>query len=144
MEDDEYEGKMKSVIQAVFPANELADDLVPDTTDDDEDAEYVSDDEDAEEVAVDDGADAGEVAVDDDEEEEDEEPEAEEPDAEEGDQFTPMDRNQLKRFIKKIDGTYSVRRSQSDDDLRQVARELSAADADEADDDPDELEIEDL
>lgn len=146
MEDDEYEGKMKSVIQAVFPANELDESELPDSSDDDVDddegdveyaddiADDVADDEPAEEEA--------EVEP---EEEADDEEEDEEPEAEQGDQFDEMDRNQLKRQIKKLQPGYSVRRSQSDDDLRQVARELSAADSDEdSDEDLDELEIEDL
>jgi hypothetical protein len=42
LEDDEYEGKLKSVIQATFPASELSEDDVPD---EDEDAEDDDEDE---------------------------------------------------------------------------------------------------
>lgn len=148
MEDDEYEGRLKSVIQAVFPANELEDSELPSGTADDEDDEDQwntgpADDDEAEyseDVEVD-TSDA-EPELEDDEEEEADEEEAEDEEAG-GDQFDEMDRNQLKRHIKKLQPGYSVKRSQSDDDLRQVARELEAQDSDD-DEDPDELEIEDL
>lgn len=58
LEDDEYEGKMKSVITAVFPASDLDDEAAPadDETDDEvesEDSEDVSE-EDMEELDVED------------------------------------------------------------------------------------------
>lgn len=59
LQDDEYDGKMKSVIQNIFPASELDDDSAPadDTDDDDIEDEEVEDE------------------LDDDEDEEEEEPE---------------------------------------------------------------------
>lgn len=39
LDDDEYEGKLKSVITAVFPASDLDDEDVPADTDDSEDVE---------------------------------------------------------------------------------------------------------
>lgn len=53
MEDDEYEGKVKSVIAAVFPVSELADGAEVDDTDDEDFDEGVpasADDEDEEET----------------------------------------------------------------------------------------------
>lgn len=44
LEDDEYDGKMKSVIQAIFPANELEDDDVSPTDDADDDEDETADD----------------------------------------------------------------------------------------------------
>lgn len=64
MEDDEYEGKVKSVIGAVFPISELADGAEVDDTDD-------GDFEEGAEVATDDDAEEfdPEVATDDEEDE---------------------------------------------------------------------------
>lgn len=52
LEDDEYEGKMKSVISAVFKASELADDEPEDSDAETEDDEQV-DDDDLDELEVD-------------------------------------------------------------------------------------------
>lgn len=61
LEDDEYEGKEKSVIDSIFPAAEIADESGPatDDSDDDEDeipvaAAPVADDEDDDELDLDD------------------------------------------------------------------------------------------
>lgn len=60
LEDDEYEGKMKSVIISMFSAREVVDDKAPHAEDGDEEVETddedveVEDDEDLEEVDVDD------------------------------------------------------------------------------------------
>lgn len=51
MEDDEYEGKQKSVIADVYPASDVDDTDLPDADDDDEEVE---EDEDEEEVDEDD------------------------------------------------------------------------------------------
>lgn len=58
LEDDEYEGKMKSVISGVFSAEELTDDEPTDEDDDDADEvgdsdETTADDDDLEEMEVD-------------------------------------------------------------------------------------------
>lgn len=57
LDDDEYEGKLKSVITAVFPASDLDDEDAPADTDDGGDAEDVADDvsdEDMDELDVED------------------------------------------------------------------------------------------
>lgn len=55
LEDDEYEGKMKSVIDAVFPASELEESNVePDDDEDDEVGDDEEDVEDDEELDIDD------------------------------------------------------------------------------------------
>lgn len=73
---------------------------------------------------------------DEDDEEEDDTPE-EEDDAEdaEGDEFDDMDRSELKKYISKNGLEISVKKSMSDDDLREAIRAASKdEDADEADD----------
>lgn len=97
MEDDEYEGKEQSVVQAVFPAAELMDGTV------------VEDD------------DAAEGDVEDDEGDEDEV----EPDEDEGDAYDEMDRTQLKAALKSLDAGFVAKKSQTDDDLRTLLREGS-------------------
>lgn len=160
MEDDEYDGKPKSTIASVFPASELGDDLVNDSTAEDEDdlADAAEDDmeDDLNDLELEDDTPAPKAKkaaakpapeVEDDDEEEEEEEEADE-DTAEGDQFDDMDRAKLKRFIKGKDSDYSVKRSQSDDDLREVARGLdkpakAAAKADD-EDELEELDIDNL
>lgn len=76
------------------------------------------------------------VVEDDDEEEDDDTPE-EEDDTEdaEGDEFDDMDRSELKKYISKNGLEISVKKSMSDDDLREAIRAASKEeDADEADD----------
>src|SRR5690606_37303696 len=108
MEDDEYDGKLKSVIAAVFPAAELVegnivdDEPEDDEADVDEDEEY-SDDEDVEEDSA--------------------------------DEFEEMDRSALKKYIAERQDGFKAKKSQSDDDLREIARSLAAPAA--ADDDED-------
>lgn len=70
LEDDEYEGKLKSVISATFPLSELDAD---DDEDDDEDDEDEDEDEDDDDDSDDDDDDEDEDEDDDDEEEEEEE-----------------------------------------------------------------------
>lgn len=72
---------------------------------------------------------------DEDYEDEDEDDEDDE-DAE--DEFADLDRTELKREIKKLDPDYVVRKSQSDDDLREVLRELSEGSEDEDEDEDEE------
>lgn len=64
----------------------------------------------------------------DEDDEDDEDPE---------DEFADLDRTELKREIKKLDPDYVVRKSQSDDDLREALRELSE-DSEDEDEDEDE------
>lgn len=140
MEDDEYEGRTKSEVSAVFPASELGDDVLPNGADgEDDEADYNYPDEDESEAD-----DADEPEVEDSEEEDEEEAEEEEDAEVEADAYSSMDRTQLKRAIKKMDPAYSVKRTQSDDDLREVARGLEDAASENDDDDLDELDIEDL
>lgn len=65
-------------------------------------------------------------AKDDDEEEEEEEEETEEPEeeeTEEGDEFDEMDRTELKAYIKKNELEITVKKSMTDDDIRELIRE---------------------
>lgn len=72
MEDDEYDGKLQSVIAEVFPASEL--DETESGTDEGDEDEYDDEEEDSEDEAEDEATDT--------EEEEDEEDEEEEPEPE--------------------------------------------------------------
>jgi hypothetical protein len=113
-EDDEYEGRMQSSIASIFPASELDADDIPD-----------SDDEDEPEAAVD--------------EDDDMEDEVEE-EAEEGDEFDDMDRTALKAYIKADNPAVKILKSMTDDDLRDMARDIEPAADEEADDEEDEEE----
>lgn len=110
MEDDEYDGKEKSVIAAVFPSADLMDGNLVEDEDEDEEPE------DDEEVESDDV--------------EDDEPEA--------DPFEDMDRTQLKAYIKERQEGFQAKKSQTDDDLRELARSLDGAAEEPEDDDEDE------
>lgn len=86
------------------------------------------------------------VVVEDDDEEEDDTPE-EEDDAEDaaGDEFDDMDRSELKKYISKNGLEISVKKSMSDDDLREAIRAASKdedtpEEEDEEDDDTDNEE----
>ena len=74
-----------------------------------------------------------------DDEEEDETDEEEEDDEEEekessGDKFDAMDRDALKKYVKDNDLDISIKKSMSDDDLRNAIRNAETAEADESDD----------
>lgn len=149
VEDDEYDGKEKSVIQGVFPASELGDSTAIDDSGDDE-VEPIEDD----------STDLGEdIEVSDEEEEEEVE------EAGEADPYADLDRTALKAAIKKKQPDAKFRTSQTDDDLRDILRGFDSAAADDedeeeapapkatakksapkkpADDDLDELDIDDL
>ena len=60
---------------------------------------------------------------DDDEEEEEETEEPEEEETEEGDEFDEMDRTELKAYIKKNELEITVKKSMTDDDIRELIRE---------------------
>lgn len=85
------------------------------------------------------------VVVDDDDEEEDDDTPEEEDDAEdaEGDEFDDMDRSELKKYISKNGLEISVKKSMSDDDLREAIRAASKDEEDdeEEDDDTDNEEV---
>lgn len=127
MEDDEYEGKMQSVIAAVFPASELnaVETDGDDEVEDDDEAEAESEDDEAED-------DDAEAAGDEDEEEEEEEDDADD----EGDEYDAMDRAALKKAIKAIDDSFRITKSMSDDDLRGALRNANADDEEEEDEEP--------
>ena len=126
IEDDEYENKVgktvdRSVVNGVFPASDLPnaslgkDDPRDDSSDDD--------DEDYQDAPLEDE----EV-----EETEEEEDEVEE----EADPLADLSRAQLKAAITKINADFRAKKSQSDDDLRDILRKLN--DSDEDDDEEDE------
>ena len=62
-------------------------------------------------------------AKDDDDEEEEETEEPEEEETEEGDEFDEMDRTELKAYIKKNELEITVKKSMTDDDIRELIRE---------------------
>lgn len=119
IEDDEYEGKEQSTISGVFPASEL-DDSAMDTSDDGDDDTDVDDDGDDDGDDIDTSVDA------DDEDSDDEDDSDDEESADEGDKFDAMDRNELKALLKKHDSSFVAKKSQSDDDLRELARAAEA------------------
>lgn len=115
MEDDEYEGRLQSTIGAIFPASELsAEDMSSDVHDEEEEPEEDEDED---------------IDLGDDEEDEDE-----------GDQFDAMDRNALKNYLKNLDPGFQARKSQSDDDLRELARAHNTDDEDEEEEEDEEPE----
>ena len=123
MDDTEYEGKPQSEVVAVFPASELADsDGAEDDVNDDDGSE--DDDEDQWNTGPSDDADDDE----DDEGEADEEGDEEE---DSGDEFDAMDRTALKAYLKAQDGSFQAKKSQTDDDLRELARAAAGNDEDE-------------
>ena len=133
IEDDEYEGKEQSGVEGVFPASDLGDDAsVPDR--DEDEAEDQVDDLDLDEPAP--KAKAAPEPEDNEEEEEAEE--------EPADELAGLDRNELKARIKKHQPDVKFRTSQSDDDLRDILRKLEAAPAASADEDIDDLDVDDL
>lgn len=117
LEDDEYDGKAQSVIASIFPASELAEDSPAD--DEPEDDEGIDDEEETEDEG---------------------EPEG---DADEGDEFDSMDRSELKAYLTSKDSEFRAKKSQSDDDLRELARAAAAEDSsDDAEEDADDEEDE--
>lgn len=137
LEDDEYEGKAQSVVQATFPLSEL-DDYSGD--DDDADADDAEDEE--EEVAPPPRKKAKskpapepeEDEEEDEVEEEDEEDEEDEPE----DELVGLDRDQLKRRLRKASPGVSISRKQTDDDLRAAIRAAEAGDEEEDEDEEEE------
>lgn len=124
MEDDEYEGKAQSTVASIFPASELSG-----APEEDADASLSAGDEGEEEEA--------EVATTTDDEEEEEDEATTDP-------FADMDRTALKKFLTNADPNFKARKSQSDDDLRELARAVPVdADVDE-DDELEELDISDV
>jgi len=145
VEDDDYDGKEQSSISGVFPAAELAE-----SGDDDDESADVEEAEDDEDDNLDDLED---VSVDD-EDEPEEEPEEEE---EAGDEYDAMERLDLRKVLKKLDPELKTSTKQTDDDLRNLIRELNAkkaapakktaakpAKAQVSDEELEELDIDDL
>ena len=135
MGDDEYEGKMKSVIDSVFPASELGDDVVTDSAADDDGYE----DDDTGEDYADEGEDE---STDDsaDEAEEEDETEDEAP----AEDFSALDRTELKKRIKALKPDFVFKKSHTDDDLRDTLTDLVGDSGSDDDDELEELDIEDL
>ena len=143
IEDDEYEGKEQSTVEGVFPASDLGDDAsVPDSSDDDEVEVQGSDDDD--DLDLDEPAPATKSKPEPEEEEAEEEAEEDEEAEEEPADVAGLDRNALKARIKKHQPDVKFRTSQSDDDLRDILRKLEAAPAASADEDIDDLDVDDL
>lgn len=117
VEDDDYDGKEQSSIAGVFPAAELAelDTVVADEDDDDEDEDEADDS-----IDLDDEADDDEDSA---------------PD------YSGLSRVELKAEIAKHQPGFQARKSQTDDDLRQILTDLVAGggsddEEDEEDDEP--------
>lgn len=121
MEDDEYEGKMKSVVAAIFPAAELMDGSEA-VDDDDDETEEEYETEEADEV-------------------EDDEDEAEE-EADEEDDLAGMDRLELRKELKRLKPEITTNKKMSDDDIRDLIRDArgDAAEPEDEDDEEDEPE----
>lgn len=104
----------------------------------------VEDDDDEEEVKPKKSLKKPEPEEDDDSEEETEE-EPEEEETEDGDEFDDMDRTALKKYIKEKELEIVVKKSMSDDDLREAIRaEVNSDDdsEDETEEEPEEEEVE--
>jgi hypothetical protein len=139
LEDDEYEGKKQSNIAATFPLSELDDyaageddDAVGDDGEEDEEEEEYEAPPPKKKAAKRKPAPVPEPEEDEDEEEEDE-------DVEE-DELAGLDRDKLKRRLRKAVPGVSIKRNQSDDDLRAAIRAAEAGD--DAEDEEDEEEEE--
>lgn len=108
IEDDEYEGKEQSQVAGVFPAAELAELDVDEDDVEDEEDEEADDDLDMEE------------------------------DEDEAGPYAHLDRNELKAAIKEYQSDFQARKSQTDDDLREVLEKLAGATPDEDEEDEEE------
>lgn len=134
VEDDEYQDKNgdtkeTSQIQGVFPAADLGDNVaVGDDTEEDED------DEDQVDSPLEEEDDDEAPEADDDEA--DDEADEEEEDDSEAARIAGLNRTQLKAEIIKIQSDFQARKSQSDDDLRDVLTGLLEADGDEEEEPP--------
>lgn len=139
LETEEYEGKKQSSVNATFPLSELdnyagaedEDAIGDDAEDDEEEEEYTPPP--AKKAAKKKSAPAPEP-------DEDEEEEDDEEDEEEEDELVGLDRDKLKRRLRKAVPGVSIKRNQSDDDLRAAIRAAEAADDEEEEDEEDEDE----
>lgn len=121
VEDDEHDGKERSRIEGVFPPSDLPD--APDTGRDEDEDEPEDEEEDA---PLED--EAPEV------DEPDEEEEDEEAEPSEADRLAGLNRNQLKAEIKTHQADFQAKKSQSDDDLRDILAGLISGDDEEEED----------
>lgn len=127
MEDTEYDGKDQSEVAAVFPAADLGDE--------DNDADD-GDSEEEEDVDVD-------GAADDDEEVESETEDDTDEEEEEVDPLADLNRTELKTRIKSYKGAdWQASKKQTDDDLRELLRELESGSSDDEEEDEEEPEEE--
>ncbi len=133
IEDTEYEGREQSEITGVFPAAELSDFDEPTGTNEDEDTD--EGDEDEEEAPP---ARTTKKATRRPEPEPEEDEEEDEEETEAGDEFDAMDRNELKTYLKTADDSFVAKKSQSDDDLRALARAVNVGDDEEDEEDEEE------
>lgn len=126
---EDYKDKPQSEIAGVFPAAELGDDagLTHDDADIDEDDE----DEEEEETGP-----TFTPSDDEDEDEADEADDEEEEEADEAEDFSTLDRASLKERIRAIQADFQVRKSHSDDDLRQILTELTSGDDEDEEEEP--------
>jgi len=127
VEDSEYEGRDQSEITGVFPAIELEDYTAPKVPADDD----VDEDEDEEEEPTPRRAVKKKAPQPEPEEEDEEEDDEEE---EPSDAFDAMDRTELKTYLKTADDSFVAKKTQSDDDLRVLARAIDASTDDEEED----------
>lgn len=75
-----------------------------------------------------------------DEDEDDYEDDEDEDSEEDEDEFAELDRSELKREIKKLDPDFVAKKSQSDEDLREILRDLASSEDSEEEDDEEEDE----
>ncbi|WNO27833.1 hypothetical protein SEA_HUWBERT_82 [Microbacterium phage Huwbert] len=132
---EDYKDKPQSEIGGVFPAAELGDDASL-TTDD---ADIDDDDDEDEEEEVGPGPRFTPSDDDEDEDEAEDEPADDEAEDEEDEveDFSALTRAELKDAIRAIQADFQVRKSQSDDDLREVLTGLTAgADEEEEEEAP--------
>lgn len=115
---EDYNDREQSEVDGVFPASELDEETAAAVEDDDAD-ENDGEDDDLGELDT--------VASDDEDEEDEPEAEEEEDDEEEeADPLADLTRTELKAAIVKLQADFQAKKSQTDDDLRDVLRALQA------------------
>lgn len=129
-DDDDAPKKKTTKKSAAAKSSKKQEDNDEDDTDDDDDSSDDTDDSD-------DDADS------EDEDGEDDEDEDEDEDADESDEFDEMERDDLKKYIKKNKLDIKVTKTMSDDDLRDAIREkVNASEDEDGEDDEDEYDTE--
>lgn len=128
-EDEDKKGKKKTAAKKTTKKSKSEDD-------DDEDDEDEEDEKPAKKSAK--GKKKDEPEEDEEDEDEDEDDDSEDDsDSDEGDEFDEMERDELKKYIKKNGLDITVKKSMSDDDLRDAIR-AAVKDSDSDDEDEDE------